>query len=455
MSRTKLSVGNCAVLELAAARAREARAREISRDHLLAAICIFASGETPEVRWISGERLEEERQALMGFFREGDVDPLELLRAVTPMSPGALLPESTDPIGRSPEAREVYARAREIASPEEPLCTHLLAALLHFPDSFVAVNSTGNQPDAEDPCAAEGSIASTLSVSVVGQDEAVATVGAFLRVARSGLRPPQRPQGVLLFTGPTGVGKTEMARAVAKALYGDANRLARFDMSEYTDVASVSRIVGASPGYVGYGEPGAMVNDIRERPDSVFLLDEAEKAHPVVWDLLLPLLDEGRLTNGQGQTVDGRQGTYILTSNLVTAPRNGRRIGFSTTEAPVAPDSSVRRALLAYFRPELLNRIDEVVLFRPLARAAIVEIARKMLGEVAERAAVQGVGVDFNDEVVEWVAGEGCDPEFGARALWRTIEKLVCRPLSEALLRTSASRLRAVLCGGRLRFALA
>lgn len=453
MNRTKLSVGNCAVLELAAARAREERSREISRDHLLAAICIFASGETPEVRWISGERLEEERQALLGFFREGDVDPIELLRAVAPVPAWASLQEFGDPIGRSPEAREVYARAREIASPDEPLCTHLLAALLHFPDSDVAVNSTGNQPTAEGRSVAEGSIANTLSVSVVGQEEAVATVGAFLRVARSGLRPPQRPQGVLMFTGPTGVGKTEMARAVAKALYGDANRLARFDMSEYTDVASASRIVGASPGYVGYGEPGGMVNDVRERPDSVFLLDEAEKAHPIVWDLLLPLLDEGRLTDGQGQTVDGRQGTYILTSNLVAAPRNSRTIGFNAVEAPVASESAVRRALLAYFRPELLNRIDEVVLFRPLARPAIVEIARKMLGEVAQRAAVQGIEVRFNDEVVEWVAEEGCDPEFGARALWRTIERLVCRPLSEVLLRTTASRLCGTLCGGRLQFA--
>jgi ATP-dependent Clp protease ATP-binding subunit ClpB len=250
-----------------------------------------------------------------------------------------------------------------------------------------------------------------LHQRVVGQDEAVEAVSNALRRARSGLQDPNRPIGSFIFLGPTGVGKTELARALAEFMFDDERAMVRLDMSEYQERHTVSRLVGAPPGYVGYEEGGQLTEAVRRRPYAVVLLDEIEKAHPEVFDILLQLLDDGRLTDGHGRTVDFRNTVVIMTSNIRS------------------PEELRER-----FRPEFLNRIDEVVVFRPLTREQLAEIVELQLGRLRERLAERGISLEVTDAAKELLAEEGWDPAYGARPLKRAIQRLLENPLARALL---------------------
>jgi ATP-dependent Clp protease ATP-binding subunit ClpB len=250
-----------------------------------------------------------------------------------------------------------------------------------------------------------------LHQRVVGQDEAVEAVSNALRRARSGLQDPNRPIGSFIFLGPTGVGKTELARALAEFMFDDERALVRLDMSEYQERHTVARLVGAPPGYVGYEEGGQLTEAVRRRPYAVLLLDEIEKAHHEVFDVLLQLLDDGRLTDGHGRTVDFRNTVVIMTSNIRSADELRDR-----------------------FRPEFLNRIDEVVTFRPLTREQLAEIVELQLGRLRERLAERKLELEVTDAAKELIAEEGWDPAYGARPLKRALQRLIENPLALELL---------------------
>jgi ATP-dependent Clp protease ATP-binding subunit ClpB len=246
---------------------------------------------------------------------------------------------------------------------------------------------------------------------VVGQDEAVAAVANALRRARTGLQDPNRPIGSFVFLGPTGVGKTELARALAEFMFDDDRAMVRLDMSEYQERHTVARLIGAPPGYVGYEEGGQLTEAVRRRPYSVILLDEIEKAHNEVFDVLLQILDDGRLTDGQGRTVDFRNTVLIMTSNLRS-----------------------REQMREFFRPEFLNRIDEVVEFKPLTKDQLAEIVELQLERLRARLAERGIGLELTDEAKQALADAGWDPTYGARPLKRAIQRLVENPLALRLL---------------------
>jgi ATP-dependent Clp protease ATP-binding subunit ClpB len=246
---------------------------------------------------------------------------------------------------------------------------------------------------------------------VIGQDEAVSAVANALRRARTGLQDPNRPIGSFVFLGPTGVGKTELARALAEFMFDDERALVRLDMSEYQERHTVARLVGAPPGYIGYEEGGQLTEAVRRRPYSVVLLDEIEKAHPEVFDVLLQILDDGRLTDGQGRTVDFRNTVLIMTSNIRSADQ-----------------------LRDVFRPEFLNRIDEVVEFRPLTREQLAEIVELQLARLRTRLADRGLELDLTEDAKQVLADAGWDPTYGARPLKRALQRLVENPLALRLL---------------------
>ncbi len=276
-----------------------------------------------------------------------------------------------------------------------------------------------------------------LHQRVIGQDEAVTAVAEAVRRSRAGLGDPNRPIGSFLFLGPTGVGKTELARALAEALFGSEDRMIRIDMSEFQERHTVSRLVGAPPGYVGYEEAGQLTEAVRRTPYAVLLLDEIEKAHPDVFNILLQVMDDGRLTDGQGRTVDFKNTVIIMTSNLGSELLTGRRApGFTAGGADA--DESLRdrlmRRLREDFRPEFLNRIDEIVIFRQLDEAQLRQITDLLLEHTRRRLHAQGITVDFTPEAIDWLAQRGFEPQFGARPLRRTIQREVDNQLSSLLL---------------------
>ena len=270
-----------------------------------------------------------------------------------------------------------------------------------------------------------------LGQRVIGQPEAVAAVAAAIRRARAGMQAPTRPVGSFLFLGPTGVGKTELAKALAASLFDEEDALVRLDMSEFMERNAVARLVGAPPGYVGYEEGGQLTEAVRRRPYAVLLLDEVEKAHPEVFNLLLQVLDDGRLTDSQGRTVDFRHTVVILTSNLASrAILEHARGGLEERLLEQAVDE----ALASRFRPEFLNRIDEVIRFRPLDPADLQRIVRLQLAELAALLQEQQLALHVEEEVVEALAQQGYEPEYGARPLRRVLRRRIENPLATALL---------------------
>jgi ATP-dependent Clp protease ATP-binding subunit ClpC len=273
---------------------------------------------------------------------------------------------------------------------------------------------------------------------IVGQDEAIHAISDAIRRARSGLKDPSRPIGSFIFIGPSGVGKTELAKALAWFMFDDEDALVRIDMSEYREQHTVSRLFGAPPGYVGYEEGGQLTEAVRRRPYRVVLFDEVEKAHPEVWNALLQILDDGRLTDGQGNIVDFRNTVIIMTSNLGTefVHRSGS-LGFlqkAENDEERESHDKIEKALKGTFRPEFLNRIDEIIMFSALSLEEMEEIVSLHLNEVQERLNEYNISVDLTEEARAWLAKEGSDPDFGARPLRRAIQKYVESPLSIELL---------------------
>jgi ATP-dependent Clp protease ATP-binding subunit ClpC len=274
-----------------------------------------------------------------------------------------------------------------------------------------------------------------LHQRVIGQDDAVTAVAEAVRRSRAGLGDPNRPIGSFLFLGPTGVGKTELARALAAALFGSEDRMIRIDMSEFQERHTVSRLVGAPPGYVGYDEAGQLTEAVRRTPYAVLLLDEIEKAHQDVFNILLQLLDDGRLTDGQGRTVDFKNTVVIMTSNLGSDLIGRRRLGFDNNGvADEQTQDRVMARLREAFRPEFVNRIDEIIIFRSLDQPQLRQITSLLLEETKRRLHAQDVTVDFTTEAIDWLADRGFQPEFGARPLRRTIQREVDNRLSAMLL---------------------
>lgn len=283
-----------------------------------------------------------------------------------------------------------------------------------------------------------------LHEKVVGQDDAVNAVSEAVRRSRTGLADPDRPMGSFLFLGPTGVGKTELARALAEALFGEADRMVRVDMSEFQERHTVSRLVGAPPGYVGYEEAGQLTEAVRRRPYAVVLLDEIEKAHPDVFNILLQVLDDGRLTDSQGRTVNFKNTVLIMTSNLGSELITGtqRAVGFGTGAAGGENDElrdRLLRRLQENFRPEFLNRIDEIIIFRRLEAEQLRQITELLLAETRRRLHAQDVDVEITSAGIDWLAEHGYQPEFGARPLRRVIQRELDNQLSRMLLESAVS----------------
>jgi ATP-dependent Clp protease ATP-binding subunit ClpC len=278
-----------------------------------------------------------------------------------------------------------------------------------------------------------------LHERVIGQEKAVEAVSEALRRARAGLKDPKRPIGSFIFLGPTGVGKTELARALAGYLFDDEEAMLRLDMSEYQERHTVSRIIGAPPGYVGYDEGGSLTEAVRRRPYRVILFDEIEKAHPDLFNLLLQILEDGRLTDGQGRTIDFRNTILIMTSNLGTSSETKGRFGFVTSRAQDDGQRSLRqeqieRALRDSFRPEFLNRIDEIIVFEPLTEPELAKIVDLMLNEVRARLTDRKVEFEVTEEAKAALVKEGYDPVYGARPLRRTVTRRIENPLAKRIL---------------------
>ena len=278
----------------------------------------------------------------------------------------------------------------------------------------------------------------SLGERVIGQKEAIAFISEAIRRARAGLKDPKRPIGSFIFLGPTGVGKTELARALTEYLFDDENAMVRIDMSEYMDKHTVSRMVGAPPGYIGFDEGGQLTEAVRRRPYRVLLFDEIEKAHPDVFNVLLQLLEDGRLTDGQGRTVNFANTVVIMTSNLGTSQVQEDPVGFLKTNTNGMDNQEIKRnverALRQEFRPEFLNRIDEIVIFKSLGQEEILQIVDLLVEEVRERLSDRGISIELTGRAKEWIAEKGFDPAFGARPLRRTVQRYLETPLARKVL---------------------
>ncbi|MGB7337667.1 MAG: AAA family ATPase [Phototrophicaceae bacterium] len=278
----------------------------------------------------------------------------------------------------------------------------------------------------------------TLHERVIGQEDAIAALSDAIRRARSGLKDPKRPIGSFIFLGSSGVGKTELAKSLAEFMFDDEDALLRIDMSEYREQHATSRLFGAPPGYVGYEQGGQLTEAVRRRPYRVILFDEIEKAHPEVWNTLLQILDDGRMTDGQGRTVDFRNTVIIMTSNLGTDfAKRGGALGFirDGSEEAIADHQRIDRAVRDTFRPEFLNRVDEIIIFSPLTQAQVEQIVEIHMRSVHKRLLEGGLEIHLSHDARQWLASKGFDPQFGARPLRRTVQRYVENPLSIKLLK--------------------
>jgi ATP-dependent Clp protease ATP-binding subunit ClpC len=329
----------------------------------------------------------------------------ELKQRLDAIGGGAAVAEATDPV----------VGEREIAA--------VVAARTGIPVGELVAGELERLVELEDD----------LHERVVGQDEAVEKVADTIRRARVGLSEADRPVGSFLFLGPTGVGKTELVKALAERLFATEDALVRIDMSEYREPHTVARLIGSPPGYVGYGDGGQLTEPVRRRPYSVVLLDEIEKAHPEVWNVLLQLLDDGRLTDGEGRTVDFTNTVIVMTSNL-GAGKAKRALGFTAAATPQTDDRMLAAAKSA-FLPEFLNRIDEVVTFTPLSEVHVERIARLIVDRVAARLADERrIALEVDDELVARLARDGFDEDLGARPLQRHVRRTLERELTRAIL---------------------
>jgi ATP-dependent Clp protease ATP-binding subunit ClpA len=276
-----------------------------------------------------------------------------------------------------------------------------------------------------------------LAGTVIGQDEAIKKVTRAIRRNRAGLKDPNKPIGSFIFLGPTGVGKTYLAKKLAEFMFGSADALIRVDMSEYTESFNVSRLIGAPPGYVGYEEGGQLTERVRRRPYSIVLLDEIEKAHPDVFNILLQVLDDGRLTDGKGRTVNFKNTIIIMTSNLGSdIIRQNMETINDTNREQVLEDTKneVLTLLKNTIRPEFLNRIDETIIFSPLTREEIGEVVKIQMAGVNKALKEQGLEIVLDDDVLDWISELGYDPEFGARPVKRVIQKEILNKLATDLI---------------------
>ena len=285
---------------------------------------------------------------------------------------------------------------------------------------------------------------------VVGQDEAVKAVAKAIRRGRVGLKDPKRPIGSFIFLGPTGVGKTELCKALAQAMFGDENAMIRLDMSEFMEKHTVSKLIGSPPGYVGFDEGSHFTEQVRRKPYSVILFDEIEKAHPDVFNALLQILDDGRLTDSQGRTVDFKNTVIIMTSNVGARMITDKQSSLGFTENKEQENENIKDIVMGElkntFRPEFLNRIDDIIVFNKLTQDEIKEIASKMLDNLKERLKALEIEVNFTDEAITEIANAGYDESYGARPLRRAITSKVEDELSERILDGTVSKDKKITC---------
>ena len=286
---------------------------------------------------------------------------------------------------------------------------------------------------------------------VVGQNEGVNAVAKAIRRARAGLKDPKRPIGSFLFLGPTGVGKTELARSLAEAIFGDESAMIRFDMSEYMEKHTVSRMLGAPPGYIGYDEGGLLTDAVRRKPYAVILLDEIEKAHPDIFNILLQVLDDGRLTDSQGRTVDFKNTVIIMTSNAGAFKLQPQRqipwalLSMKINRLNKMPKKIVMDEVKRQFKPEFLNRIDEIIIFEPLTDKELTQIVTLLLNDVQKRLAEMDIELIIKDEVKSYLLKHGTDTIYGARPLKRAVQRYLQDPLAEQLLQKNIKSMQKII----------
>ena len=296
----------------------------------------------------------------------------------------------------------------------------------------------------------------TLHKRVIGQSEAVSAVARAIKRARAGIADPKRPIGSFIFLGPTGVGKTELSKALAEAMFGDENLMIRVDMSEYMDKSNVSKLIGSAPGFVGFDEGGQLTEKVRRKPYSVVLFDEIEKAHPDVFNMLLQILEDGRLTDSHGRTVSFKNTIIIMTSNVGASELNRtQKLGFGSEDDYDDVRDRQINALKQVMKPEFINRIDEIVVFTPLEKTDVEKIADIMLKNLEKRLEDHGITLEISDEAKAHLVDKGYDKEYGARPMRRTIQRQVEDKLSEEILKGNISdngKVKITLVDGQLDF---